>query len=335
MAVQLWKFKTVYAKIEASPGQYVTDAVLFAAANVLIAPQDITFESKPVIHKRKPEGKFLEGIQHSIGQIPASVKFSHRCFSGAAGVAPSYGPFLKACSRSETIVASTSVAYAPDPTQQVTLSIGWEILSEDGVTAYRYAMSGVKGTATLKAASIGAPLMWSYEFEGALGVSADGTTIYGTTATPTTGITYPDEVATAIRFGQFGSPAGIFAYQCDSLEVAFGNKVAVITDTTNANGLAYAVIDDQDPTIKAGYRVVPRATADELGKFVLGTAFANSVTFGATAGKRMTISTNASAQYSALAYKAIGPAAGMEATIDCHKTTTAAASSDSLVVTFL
>lgn len=335
MAVQLWKFKTIYAKVETTPGTYVTDAVLFTAANVLIAPQDITFESKPVVHKCKPEGKFLEGIQHSIGQIPASVKFSHRCFSGAAGVAPSYSPFLKACSRSETVVASTSVAYAPDPTQQVTLSIGWEVLSEGGTTAYRYAMSGVKGTATLKAASIGAPFMWNYEFEGALAVSVDGSTIYGTTATPTASIVYPDEVATAIRFGQFVSPTGVFAYQCDTLEVAFGNKIAVITDTVNANGLSYAVIEDQDPTIKTGFRVVPRATADELGKFVLGTAFANSVTFGATAGKKMTIATNASAQYSALSYKAIGPSAGMEATIDCHKTTTAAASSDSLVVTFL
>lgn len=335
MAVQLWKFKTIYAKVETILGVYVTDATLFAAANVLIAPQDITFEAKPVIHKRKPEGKFLEGIQHSVGQIPASVKFAHRCFSGAAGVAPSYGPFLKACGRSETVVATTSVAYAPDPTQQVTLSIGWEVLSEDGTVAYRYAMSGVKGTATLKAASVGAPFMWNYEFEGALAVSADGATIYGTSPTPTASIVYPDEVAAAIRFGQFVSPTGIFAYQCDALEAAFGNKVTMLTDVTNFNGLAYAVVEDQEPTIKAGYRVVPRATADELGKFVLGTAFANSVTFGATAGKKMTIATNAAAQYTALTYKAIGAAAGVEATIECHKLTTAAASSDSLVVTFL
>jgi len=336
MAVQLWKFKTIYAKVETTPGVYVTDATLFTAANVLIAPQDISFEVKPAITKRNPEGKFLEGIQHVVGQIPASVKFSHRCFSGAAGVAPSYAPFLKACGRSETVVASTSVAYAPDPTAQTTLSIGWEVLSEDGLTAYRYALSGVKGTATLKpTGSIGTPFMWSYEFEGALAMSADGTTINGVLATPTTGIVYPDEVATAIRFGQFVSPTGIFTYQADSLEVAFGNKVEMITDITNFNGLAYAVHAGQEPTIKAGYRVVPRATSEELGKFVLGTAFANSVTFGATAGKKMTISTNASAQYASLSYKAIGPSAGIEATIECHKTTTAAASSDSLVVTFL
>ena len=73
-------------------------------------------------------------------------------------------------------------------------------------------------------------------------MSADGTTIQGVSATPTAGIVYPDEVATAIRFGQFVSPTGIFSYQCDTMEVAFGNKVEMITDITNYNGLAYAVI---------------------------------------------------------------------------------------------
>ena len=37
--------------------------------------------------------------------------------SGTAGTAPAFGPLLKACGNSETIVTDTSVTYAPSKQQ--------------------------------------------------------------------------------------------------------------------------------------------------------------------------------------------------------------------------
>ena len=327
--VQHWQRKTIFAMVETVPGTYVTDASLFVAANVLIQPQDITFETKPDIIERNPDGVSLQPIQHVIGKIPASVKFSHRVFgSGTAGTAPSYKPFLLACGTTDTNVAVTSDTFAEDPNAQTTLSIGWEILSEDGTIAYRYALSGVKGNAVFKAGKIADIMLLSYAFEGALAMSTDGTTIYPTAATPVTAstITYPDEVANGIRFGQFVTPTGALAFQCDTFELDFGQKVEMLTDISNFNALGYALISDSAPMLKVGFRVVPRATSDELQKFAKGTAFASSLTLGSTAGKRIVFTTSADAQYKGLTFKAIGAAAGMEAQIALHRTATGTAS---------
>jgi hypothetical protein len=63
--------------------------------------------------------------------------------SGTAGTAPRYGSLLKACGFSETVVASTSVTYAPVSTSFSSVTMYY---STDGV---RHKVTGARGTYSL------------------------------------------------------------------------------------------------------------------------------------------------------------------------------------------
>ena len=65
--------------------------------------------------------------------------------SGAAGTAPAYGPVLKACGLSETVVATTSVTYAPVSASFSSVTIYFH---NDGI---RHKVTGCRGTFSLNA----------------------------------------------------------------------------------------------------------------------------------------------------------------------------------------
>jgi hypothetical protein len=69
--------------------------------------------------------------------------------SGTAGTAPRYGPCLKACGRSETIVASTSVTYARVNSNYSSVTIDAHL---DG---QRHRMTGGRGTASFSMSAEG------------------------------------------------------------------------------------------------------------------------------------------------------------------------------------
>lgn len=317
------KRATIFAINESTPGTAIADGTLFAAGNVVAQYQDVTFETKPALAKRTPDGPSLQSIASVAGQIPASLKFKHRAFtSGAAGTAPAYGNLLKACFASETVAASTSVTYAHSENQQTFLTMGIEWLSEDGTYVYRRVIKGARGTAKLRAQKIGEPFMWEEEFNGAFVPSAGVASV-----TPIGSFTYPDEVANGLRFMQFQSPSGIFLRQCDSFELDFGQKIEMATDTTDASGLLYGMLASTDPTLKLGFRMVTSATHDDLNDFITGALLGvSAVTFGTNAGKILTFTTGDSAQFSGLTPKAIGAAAGWEATIQLNRNATSSAS---------
>ena len=312
----------VYAAVESTPGTAIADATLFAAGNLLVQAHDVSMETKPSIVDRKPEGASLQSIPSVHGQVPATAKLSHRLFtSGTAGTAPAFGPLWKACFLSETVVSVTSVTYASNPNSAVSLTIGFEVLSEDGTEALRYVMSGARGNLSIKADKVQAPLFVTYNFDGAFQLSG------GATTTPVSAITYPAETANAVRFGEFqGTPTGLFAEECDSLEIDRGVKTEMATSVINANGLLYAMLGDDAPTLKVGYRTRNKAALDTLNRYAVGTTFANSLQLGSTTGKRVAFSTSSSSQFKALSSKAFGVAYGYEATVDCHRDETGTAS---------
>lgn len=65
--------------------------------------------------------------------------------SGAAGTAPAFGPLLKACGNSETVVSDTSVTYAPVSSSFDSVTIHF---FQDGV---RQAVTGARGSFALSA----------------------------------------------------------------------------------------------------------------------------------------------------------------------------------------
>jgi len=101
--------------------------------------------------------------------------------SGAAGTAPAYGPLLEACAMTETVVASTSVTYAPNSdTSPGSVTI---YFNNDGVL---HKATGCRGSFTLNCAVGEIPTI-AFEFTGiyiAPSDSALGSPTYANQADP-------------------------------------------------------------------------------------------------------------------------------------------------------
>lgn len=81
------------------------------------------------------------------------------CGSGTAGTAPAYGALFKACQMSETVVAVTSVTYAPASNGTTSLTLYYQL---DG---QRHALKGARGSWSIKFDSQGIPY-FHFKFTG-------------------------------------------------------------------------------------------------------------------------------------------------------------------------
>lgn len=88
--------------------------------------------------------------------------------SGTAGTAPAYGPVLKACGLSETVVATTSVTYAPVSSSFSSCTIYFH---NDGI---RHKVTGCRGTWSLSA-EVGAIPFISFTMTGIYNAPTDET----------------------------------------------------------------------------------------------------------------------------------------------------------------
>ena len=100
--------------------------------------------------------------------------------SGTAGTAPQYGKALQACGLSETVVAATSVTYAPVSSNFDSVTIHYNI---DGV---RHKVTGARGNFTLNA-NVGEIPTIDFTFTGIYNAPDDSalpTATYANQATP-------------------------------------------------------------------------------------------------------------------------------------------------------
>lgn len=131
------------AKIESS---YGTDPTPTGSANALLVRSlEISPFQSDVVERELIRG-YMGNYETLHANQRVEVTFEvEMAGSGAAGTAPAYGPLLKACGNSETIVASTSVTYAP-------VSSG-----HDSVTLYyfdddtRQKITGARGSFSINA----------------------------------------------------------------------------------------------------------------------------------------------------------------------------------------
>lgn len=115
-----------------------TDALL--VRNLEITPIEADVVSRDLIRP------YLGNSPQLLANTHVSLTFQvELAGSGTAGTAPRYGAILQACGLSETIVASTSVAYAPVSSAFSSATI---YFNNDGI---RHALTGSRGTFTLNA----------------------------------------------------------------------------------------------------------------------------------------------------------------------------------------
>lgn len=134
----LIKNEVVLAEIESTyntdPSPLGTDAVAFADVNW--SNEGLRMVERPVVQQGLDMRQRLHGGQLKTLEFTCELKGS-----GAAGTAPEYGPLLRACGLGETIVASTSVTYAPVSSSLESCTIYYY---EEGV---RHILTGCRGTA--------------------------------------------------------------------------------------------------------------------------------------------------------------------------------------------
>lgn len=115
-----------------------TDALL--VRNLEITPIEADIVSRDLI--RPYLGNSPQLLANSRVSITFQVELSG---SGTAGTAPRFGSILQACGMSETIVASTSVTYAPVSSSFSSATI---YFNNDGI---RHILTGCRGSFTLNA----------------------------------------------------------------------------------------------------------------------------------------------------------------------------------------
>ena len=137
---KLYRKRTVLVKSEATYGTESSpvgsDAV--QVRNLEVTPVESDVLSRDLI--RPYLGASPQLIANTRVQVTFEVEYAG---SGTLGTAPRYGSLLKSCGFSETVVASTSVTYAPVSTSFSSVTIYY---STDGV---RHKVTGARGTYSL------------------------------------------------------------------------------------------------------------------------------------------------------------------------------------------
>jgi len=170
--------RLILAKTETT---YGTDPIPTAGSNaVLVRNIEVTPLQADVVTRdiiRPYLGNYEQLLANQRVEITFEVELAG---SGAAGTAPAYGTLLKACGLSETVVASTSVTYAPVSSSFDSCTI---YFNNDGV---QHKITGCRGTLTLNG-EVGTIPFISFTFTGIYNAPTDtaaGAVTYGNQATP-------------------------------------------------------------------------------------------------------------------------------------------------------
>ena len=142
MASVLTRRRLILAKIESV---YGTDPTPTGASNAILVRN---LEIQPLVAEtvnRDLVRPYMGQADQLLARERVEVSFEvELAGSGTAGTAPAYGPILKACGLSETLVTSTSATYAPVSSSFSSVTIYYH---EDGI---RHKLTGCRGTFEIK-----------------------------------------------------------------------------------------------------------------------------------------------------------------------------------------
>ena len=143
MASVLTRRRLILAKIESI---YGTDPTPTGSADAILVRN---LEIQPLVAEtvnRDLVRPYMGQADQLLAQVRVEVSFEvELAGSGTAGTAPAYGPVLRSCGLSETVVGGTSVTYAPESSGFESVTIYYH---EDGI---RHKVTGCRGTFELNA----------------------------------------------------------------------------------------------------------------------------------------------------------------------------------------
>lgn len=264
--------RLILAKTEST---YGTDPTPTGSANaILVRNLEITPLQADTV-TRDLIRPYLGNSDQLLAQTRVEVTFEvELAGSGAAGTAPAYGSVLKACGLAETVVATTSVTYAPVSASFSSVTL---YFFNDGI---RHKVTGCRGTFELSA-EVGQIPTISFTMTGIYNDPTD-------TATPTP--TYANQAAPLIFKNGNTSNFSIFSYSgcLQSLSFQMANEV-IYRELVGCT--KESLIVNRAP---AGDVVIEAPTITAKDFFAIATGSSTgSISFqhGATAGNIVTFTT--------------------------------------------
>lgn len=280
----LTRSTVILAKVETT---YGTDAVPTAAANALLV-KDVNLKVNGETIKRDFVRSSFSPLQFVRGMKDAEVSFKTELKgTGTRGVKPAYGwegDLLQGCGMGETVVASTSITYAPISTgfKSVTLYV-----YKDGIF---HKITGARGSfkLNLEAGKYG---VVEWNFKGLYNTPVDATP----TAQTFSGVVPPSFLSAAATVGGY-SP--IF----EKIDIDMANSFSTRKNANSASGITEQVITGREPKGSFDPMTVTEATHAFWGNWSSGAAIALNVgPLGGTSGNTIQI-TAPKMQYQDITY---------------------------------
>jgi len=255
---------------------YGTDATPDGADAVLVRDLNITPQQSDVVN-RDLVRPYLGASEQLLANTRVECTFSVELTgSGTAGTAPAYGKALQACGLSETIVAATSVTYAPVSASFDSVTIYYNI---DGL---RHKVTGARGTCSINA-SVGEIPSIDFTFTGVYNAPDDSALPTATYANQATPLIFKNGNTSSFQLLSYAGALQSFSFDLgNSLvyrELVGGTKEVLLTDraATGSTTLEAISIATKDYFAAA-------LTDSSLGNldFTHGTVAGNIVDFAST-----------------------------------------------------
>jgi hypothetical protein len=266
----LTRKRLILAKAEAT---YGTDPTPTGSANaILVRNLDIVPLQSDIV-QRELIRPYLGNYEQLLAQTRVQVTFEvELAGSGAAGTAPAYGPVLKACGLSETVVATTSVTYAPVSSSFSSVTI---YFYQDGI---RHIVTGARGTFTLNG-QVGAIPTIAFTMTGIYNAPTDTAL-----ATPT----YANQATPLIFKNGNTTSFSAFSYSgaLQSIDLNIGNEIVY---RELIGGTKEVLITDRKPAGTLSIEAVLLATKNYFTVSTGSTTGSISFQHGTTAGNIATL----------------------------------------------
>ncbi|MDE0331594.1 MAG: phage tail tube protein [Nitrospinae bacterium] len=209
------------------------------------------------------------------GKRSAQISFSTELRgSGAPGVAPDYGILFRACAMQETIVAGTSIAYAPE-SDKLDYS---KICLTTFIDGLQVMYLGCMGSFSINCPLDGVPTV-DWEFEAADFEVSD--------APLSSGASYDEETPESILMSGFSF--GGFHFDVANIRFAMNNEVVLRQSANASGGHVNALVTGRAPSGSFDPEAVLKATDDVFADWESGAQLPLKVQIGHKAGNICTI----------------------------------------------
>jgi hypothetical protein len=269
----LTRKRLILAKAEST---YGTDSTPAGTDAVLVRDLSITPQQNETVDRQliRP---YLGASQQLLANTRVEVTFQvEMAGSGTAGTAPRFGSILKACGFSETVVASTSVTYAPVSSSFSSVTLYYNV---DGVL---HKVTGCRGTFTING-TVGEIPYIEFTMTGIYNAPTD-------TAAPST--TYSNQASPLVFKQGNTSSFQLLSYAgcLQSVEISIGNEVAY---RELVNCTKEVLITNRAVTGTLMIEAVTIATKDYFAAALTDSTLGNlQFTHGTTAGNRVVVSSS-------------------------------------------